>query len=723
MHKLSHLRRRGLPADAIGEISEDEEEPTTRKEVDLSDDEDEYHSGFEANSSSDEDSDINSENSQSDFENEDKNSLNLKHSSNPVGSNNNGHNEEASNKTILTKNRKNSNSNLQNNCLDTDEIHKTDSNIVDDESEHDNNHNQSTKTTQTRQDYRKKLAEDPSYVPKFGYFWGHDDRFVKEEAENLQDNNNKFRKFPSRNKGGFKNPPTENQWGHDGYEELIRKSSLDHHNTNNHRPNSSNQYHNNSRHHNNNYHYDDNYHHNNNYYYDDNYYYDNNYRHDNHHNYSNNYRHDNNYYHRYDNNHRHNNNYRHANGNNYNHKNKSASYDEDFNDDDVVKKKEPLQNDISPLKDEAVEKKDAINELEIASNEEDAPEITTCIHQEKEIDNVEQKEMKNTNMKSIESKNNASTQPVEPSTTSTASSSKRYSSRRDTEIVTHKHQQSSNGKMDKKKMWSLDDFELGALLGSGRYGKVYKANEKLSGKTVAIKLLYKKEIRDAKMEDQLRREVEIQVSLRHPNILRLYGYFFDEKHVCLILEFAEKGELYNSLKKYGKFPERKAARYVSQISDALIYLQKNHIIHRDMKPENILLAADGRIKISDFGWAVQHTNPDVRRQTFCGTLDYMAPEMIRTKEGYDLKVDSWALGVLCYEFLIGAPPFADSPNTYETFERIVRVDFQFPDELSPEAKDLISSLLCRDPKQRIPLEDVSKHPWIVKNLKYLKSLS
>ncbi|CAJ0757039.1 20716_t:CDS:10, partial [Entrophospora sp. SA101] len=393
------------------------------------------------NSSSDEDSDINSENSQSDFENEDKNSLNLKHSSNPVGSNNNGHNEEASNKTILTKNRKNSNSNLQNNCLDTDEIHKTDSNIVDDESEHDNNHNQSTKTTQTRQDYRKKLAEDPSYVPKFGYFWGHDDRFVKEEAENLQDNNNKFRKFPSRNKGGFKNPPTENQWGHDGYEELIRKSSLDHHNTNNHRPNSSNQYHNNSRHHNNNYHYDDNYHHNNNYYYDDNYYYDNNYRHDNHHNYSNNYRHDNNYYHRYDNNHRHNNNYRHANGNNYNHKNKSASYDEDFNDDDVVKKKEPLQNDISPLKDEAVEKKDAINELEIASNEEDAPEITTCIHQEKEIDNVEQKEMKNTNMKSIESKNNASTQPVEPSTTSTASSSKRYSSRR---VVTTLPQTNTN---------------------------------------------------------------------------------------------------------------------------------------------------------------------------------------------------------------------------------------------------------------------------------------
>lgn len=141
-----------------------------------------------------------------------------------------------------------------------------------------------------------------------------------------------------------------------------------------------------------------------------------------------------------------------------------------------------------------------------------------------------------------------------------------------------------------------------------------------------------------------------------------------------------------------------------------------------MKPENILLAADGRIKISDFGWAVQHTNPElvfnqlsweknkikfifcyylffvtiiysVRRQTFCGTLDYMAPEMVRTKDGYDLKVDSWALGVLCYEFLIGAPPFADAPNAYETFERIARVDFQLPDELSPEAKDLISSVI------------------------------
>ncbi|CAJ0828144.1 6491_t:CDS:2 [Entrophospora sp. SA101] len=371
MHKLSHLRRRGLPADAIGEISEDEEEPTTRKEVDLSDDEDEYHSGFEANSSSDEDSDINSENSQSDFENEDKNSLNLKHSSNPVGSNNNGHNEEASNKTILTKNRKNSNSNLQNNCLDTDEIHKTDSNIVDDESEHDNNHNQSTKTTQTRQDYRKKLAEDPSYVPKFGYFWGHDDRFVKEEAENLQDNNNKFRKFPSRNKGGFKNPPTENQWGHDGYEELIQSNYSQNNHSRYQAPVAPKR------------------------------------------------------------------------SNSIDRKNRNRpTYEENRrNDYHVVKKKEPLQNDISPLKDEAVEKKDAINELEIASNEEDAPEITTCIHQEKEIDNVEQKEMKNTNMKSIESKNNASTQPVEPSTTSTASSSKRYSSRR---VVTTLPQTNTN---------------------------------------------------------------------------------------------------------------------------------------------------------------------------------------------------------------------------------------------------------------------------------------
>nr|CAG8559287.1 12934_t:CDS:2 [Entrophospora candida] len=434
MHKLSHLRRRGLPADAIGEISEDEEEPTTRKEVDLSDDEDEYHSGFEANSSSDEDSDINSENSQSDFENEDKNSLNLKHSSNPVGSNNNGHNEEASNKTILTKNRKNSNSNLQNDCLDTDEIHKTDSNIIDDESEHDNNNNQSTKTTQTKQDYRKKLAEDPSYVPKFGYFWGHDDRFVKEEAENLQDNNNKFRKFPPRNKGGFKNPPTENQWGHDGYEELIqsnysqnnhsryqapvapkRSNSIDRKNRN--RPtyeeNRRNDYRqpNKSQPHNNNSNYNDNYYYN----------------------------------------------------------NRRSEFSQHTH---VVKKKEPLQNDISPLKDEAVEKKDvkienngislpssspsvendignvtkAINELEIASNEEDAPEITTCIHQEKEIDNVEQKEVKNTNMKSIESKNNASTQPVEPSTTSTASSSKRYSSRR---VVTTTLPQTNTNSEDK----------------------------------------------------------------------------------------------------------------------------------------------------------------------------------------------------------------------------------------------------------------------------------
>jgi len=215
------------------------------------------------------------------------------------------------------------------------------------------------------------------------------------------------------------------------------------------------------------------------------------------------------------------------------------------------------------------------------------------------------------------------------------------------------------------------------------------------------------------MVEQLRREVEIQSRLRHPNILRLYGYFHDKHRVFLVLEFAENGELYKLLQKYGPFTELKAARYISQIADALIYLQKKKVIHRDMKPENILLSGNDKIKISDFGWAIHTPDTSQRRMTFCGTPDYLAPEMIKDS-GYDQKIDSWALGVLCYEFLVGEPPFMVE-DIRETYQKIATVDYKIPNQISSEAKNLISSLLQSDPEKRLPLDRVAMHPWILKN--------
>jgi aurora kinase, other len=136
----------------------------------------------------------------------------------------------------------------------------------------------------------------------------------------------------------------------------------------------------------------------------------------------------------------------------------------------------------------------------------------------------------------------------------------------------------------KTKQWSLPDFDVGRPLGKGKFGRVYLAREKKSGYIVALKVLFKSELAENHVEKQLRREIEIQSHLRHPNILRLYGYFYDEKRVYLILEYAAKGELYKILQKTKKFDEETSARYILQMAKALQYLHKKHVIHRDIKP-------------------------------------------------------------------------------------------------------------------------------------------
>ena len=205
--------------------------------------------------------------------------------------------------------------------------------------------------------------------------------------------------------------------------------------------------------------------------------------------------------------------------------------------------------------------------------------------------------------------------------------------------------------------WHLTNFDIGRPLGKGKFGRVYMVRTKVEPNYIlALKCLYKSEIVQARVEKQIRREIEIQQNLRHPNVLRLYGYFHDEKRIFLMLEFAGKGELYKQLTKYGSFSERRSAVYIDQMADALSYLHSKHVIHRDIKPENLLLGINGELKIGDFGWSVHA--PSNRRTTLCGTLDYLPPEMVEGRE-HNEKVDYWALGVLTYEFIVGSPPFEE----------------------------------------------------------------
>ncbi|KAJ7332070.1 hypothetical protein JRQ81_014250 [Phrynocephalus forsythii] len=276
---------------------------------------------------------------------------------------------------------------------------------------------------------------------------------------------------------------------------------------------------------------------------------------------------------------------------------------------------------------------------------------------------------------------------------------------------TESNGQSSSKSENKKKQWSLDDFEIGRPLGKGKFGNVYLAREKESKFILALKVLFKSQLEKAGVEHQLRREVEIQSHLRHPNILRLYGYFHDATRVYLILEHAPRGEVYKELQKLTKFDDQRTATYMTELADALSYCHSKRVIHRDIKPENLLLGSNGELKIADFGWSVHA--PSSRRSTLCGTLDYLPPEMIEGRT-HDEKVDLWSLGVLCYEFLVGKPPF-EAETYQETYRAISKVEYKFPPFIAEGARDLISKLLKHNPYHRLPLEEVLKHPWVTAN--------
>uniref|UniRef100_A0A182M5K5 Aurora kinase n=1 Tax=Anopheles culicifacies TaxID=139723 RepID=A0A182M5K5_9DIPT len=272
-----------------------------------------------------------------------------------------------------------------------------------------------------------------------------------------------------------------------------------------------------------------------------------------------------------------------------------------------------------------------------------------------------------------------------------------------------------------KKVWTLSNFDIGRPLGRGKFGNVYLAREKETKFVIALKVLFKKQasilthhaylgVHAQGIEHQVRREIEIQSHLRHPNILRMYGYFHDESRIYLILEYAPGGTLFKEQQQqpFKRFPEKRCAIYVYSLVSALIYLHERNVIHRDIKPENLLLGHGGELKIADFGWSVHE--PTSSRTTLCGTLDYLSPEMVQGHP-HTKTVDLWSLGVLAYELLCGKAPFL--ANTYEeTYRKIMKVQYTVPPDVTKAAAHLISRLLVKDPASRMPLENVATHPWI-----------
>lgn len=259
--------------------------------------------------------------------------------------------------------------------------------------------------------------------------------------------------------------------------------------------------------------------------------------------------------------------------------------------------------------------------------------------------------------------------------------------------------------------WSLNNFDIGRHLGKGKFGNVYLAREKNTKFVVALKVLFKKQVHESGIEHQVRREIEIQAHLRHANIIRLYGYFHDEDRIYMILEYAPKGTLFKVLKDQpnSRFGEKQSAIYIKSLASALYYLHKKNVIHRDIKLENLLLGNEGELKMADFGWCVHE--PNSKRTTLCGTLDYLPPEMVQGKP-HTKNVDLWSLGVLAYELLVGQPPFT-APTYEATYKKIMKVQYSVPDYVSLGAKHLMKNLLVLNPDERMPLEKIITHPWII----------
>jgi len=261
--------------------------------------------------------------------------------------------------------------------------------------------------------------------------------------------------------------------------------------------------------------------------------------------------------------------------------------------------------------------------------------------------------------------------------------------------------------------YTLSQFRADGDLGAGSFGQVRRVVNEETGEIFAMKVMEKEKVVQRGLQEQLRREVLTQLRVRHANVVKLHYYFEDAASIYCLLEYADAGQLFAYLQKHPKgVPEPRAAQLFADSASGLGYLHSLRVAHRDLKPENILLFGQQlRAKLCDFGWCVELTPENPQRTTFCGTMEYVAPEML-TSDPHDGSVDIWALGVLLYEMLLARSPFAGASQK-ETMERICEVRYELPKGvMTPGPEELIRGLLVIEAHARKPLARVLRHPWV-----------
>ncbi|XP_053701941.1 MAP/microtubule affinity-regulating kinase 3a isoform X16 [Synchiropus splendidus] len=255
----------------------------------------------------------------------------------------------------------------------------------------------------------------------------------------------------------------------------------------------------------------------------------------------------------------------------------------------------------------------------------------------------------------------------------------------------------------------VGNYRLLKTIGKGNFAKVKLARHILTGREVAIKIIDKTQLNPNSLQ-KLFREVRIMKILNHPNIVKLFEVIETERTLYLVMEYASGGEVFDYLVAHGRMKEKEARAKFRQIVSAVQYCHQKHIVHRDLKAENLLLDADMNIKIADFGFSNEFTLGN-KLDTFCGSPPYAAPELFQGKKYDGPEVDVWSLGVILYTLVSGSLPF-DGQNLKELRERVLRGKYRIPFYMSTDCENLLKRFLVLNPSKRGTLEQIMKDRWI-----------
>ncbi|ODV88105.1 hypothetical protein CANARDRAFT_193554 [[Candida] arabinofermentans NRRL YB-2248] len=291
-------------------------------------------------------------------------------------------------------------------------------------------------------------------------------------------------------------------------------------------------------------------------------------------------------------------------------------------------------------------------------------------------------------------------------------------SRINTEMVTGKIRVKLEYSNTGKRHYTPDDFDILRLLGKGTFGQVFQVKKKDTGRIYAMKVLSKKVIVRKKEIAHTIGERDILVRTSAAESAFIIGLKFSFQTLAdlyLVTDYMSGGELFWHLQKEGRFSEDRAKFYIAELVLALEHLHDNDIVYRDLKPENILLDANGHIALCDFGLSKANLTSNGTTNTFCGTTEYLAPEVLLDESGYTKMVDFWSLGVLIFEMCCGWSPFY-ADNTQQMYKNIAFGKVRFPKEiLSPEGRSFVKGLLNRNPKHRLgainDARELRAHPF------------